>query len=119
VVNLQRLNPSKTYSLKDIKHRLKHINKIVNCGIHSGIPICCIRFYVSDWLWIVHDPRSSTWRSYWNQLEKKRKPIYNPKTKKVKYNFEYIPCPDCLKKNSFSKIKKCPKGSTCHKPGYQ
>lgn len=42
-----------------IEIRLKHIPKTIECGLHSGYPVCCIKFYISDkWLWAFGDGKT-------------------------------------------------------------
>lgn len=97
-----------------IKTRLKHMGKTIACGFHSGFPPCCIRFYITKWLWIPKDPKKSKFfKTYWKKMEKKRKLTYDKKTKKWKSNFGYIPCPTCLRYERFVEVKPCPKGSHC------
>jgi hypothetical protein len=54
------------------------------CGVHSGIPMCCIKFFVNEW------------PSY--SLEAHREHIAKAAEINGGENYGYIPCPDCLEK---------------------
>jgi hypothetical protein len=66
----------------------------INCGRHSGFPDCCIKFYVTQWIW--HDIDSKFRSDYFKRLDKVNAP-------------GYIPCPKCLKTQNFIEVKRCPK----------
>src|SRR6478736_3219291 len=57
------------------------------CGLHSGIPKCCMRFFVRVWTHVWHVP----------ELREQ----YLPKEKSI---FGYVPCPDCLAKGKVAKV---------------
>jgi hypothetical protein len=62
----------------------------IRCGQHSGIPACCIAFFIEDW------PRinSATPTPYTEALE-----LADP---------GYIACPTCLERGSFVKpLRRC------------
>ena len=103
-------------SLKGIEARLKHLKSTIACGFHSGIPACCIKFYITKWLWIekATTDKNDYFNKYWRKMNEKRKIILNPITNKIEYSFTYIPCPTCLKYERFVKIKSCPKNSKCY-----
>lgn len=73
----------------------KRIPGIINCGFHSGFPACCVKFYICDWIW-----RNDEEMYKYNKV--------------IPENVYYIPCPDCIKKNRFVKVKHY-KG--CRPPG--
>ena len=71
-----------------LRIKLRHIKNTVECGIHSGIPDCCIKYYVTKWMWLSDEAR--------------RKRI-----KRI-VGVGYVPCPQCLKKKKFvTTLKKC------------
>jgi hypothetical protein len=74
------------------------LNKIkidISCGIHSGFPPCCVKFFVTKWVW--HRFHKSN-NKHWDNI----RAIDS-------FDINYIPCPKCLKNKTFVKLKKCPK----------
>lgn len=67
----------------------------IHCGKHSGFPDCCIRFFITKWIWIWDDQNSKFMKSYRKRLRS--------------INAGYVPCSDCLKKKKFITVKNCPK----------
>lgn len=88
------------------KNTLKHLAIDVECGMHSGIPDCCIKFFVTVWVWVPKTRKSKTFRDYWNKMEKKYKYGKDTLDNGAKY-LGYIPCPSCLHKNNFIQVKDC------------
>ena len=86
---------------KDIKRILLHIPQTIKCGIHSGIPICCVQYYVSKRLWMTDKELLGDNA----QIQKLVGDLYS--------NFHYIPCPKCVKNKTIVKTKKCPAGTQC------
>ena len=78
-----------------IKWELNRCGDDIKCGFHSGIPACCIKYYVTVWKW----------------KSEKEWMIRNAKVSKVeekiKRNFYYIPCPDCLRIRNVIIVKPC------------
>jgi hypothetical protein len=62
------------------------------CGRHSGIPECCIDWFIGPWSSISIPGKA--WALYWKENDKAR-------------NVEYIRCPTCIKKSIVVKIKGC------------
>jgi hypothetical protein len=63
------------------------------CGRHSGIPDCCIHFFVGPWREIYNDaPRHD---EYWKRMEK------------ASPGAGYVLCPECIVDNRTIQIKKC------------
>lgn len=87
------------------------LNSVV-CGFHSGFPPCCIKHFLSKWMWACIDSHCSYFPEYHEKMEAKR--TMKKVGKGFRYNFEYIPCPTCLENETFVKCKKCPKG-TCQR----
>jgi hypothetical protein len=74
----------------------------IECGlVHSGIPACCVKYYITKRIWMPIKERDAD----------------NVKIRKITDNWKepvtYIPCPECLKRKRFVKVKRCPKG-TCY-----
>lgn len=65
----------------------------IECGVHSGIPVCCIAFYVQDWFKI------KVFTVYRREL--------NKFTKKHKFFIGYIPCPRCFLLERFVSLTPC------------
>jgi len=68
----------------------------IEMGRHSGIPACCVLFYVSVWL---HIYTREEGRVYWQRMH----------DVEVKENIDaqYIVCPNCLKRREFINIHRC------------
>ena len=74
--------------------RLSNIRYMVECGIHSGFPACCVQFYVTRFAWM----KSAKRQSY---------------SDKVGDCWGYIPCLECFKKGNVVKVLPCPADSHC------
>ena len=74
--------------------RLKHLRKTIECGLHSNIPPCCIKYYITKQIW-----RNGKEAALSNKLRQKNHNI----------TFKgYVPCPNCVKKRRrFNKLHKC------------
>jgi hypothetical protein len=61
----------------------------VRCGRHSGIPSCCMGWYVGPWRWI-----SGTWlrRFYFDRIPE---------------SFQHIGCPRCLWRSNAATVRDC------------
>ena len=72
-----------------------NISKMVDyhreCGKHSGIPECCIKWFIGPWSNI--RAHSWAWALYWRQNSKD-----NP---------SYIRCLTCIKNGVVVEIKEC------------
>jgi len=89
--NKLKKGPRVTFLLTEIPY-------IIQCGRHSGFPDCCIKFFVTKWIWAIDNPKSKLVKNYWDNNSK-----ISP---------GYIACPKCLKNKTFvRKINSCPK--TC------
>lgn len=67
----------------------------VDCGLHSGLPVCCIEFFVTAW-WPLAMLGQHEAMSCYNQLRAD-----------LGVSCDYIPCPDCLAKREFVKVERC------------
>ena len=65
----------------------------VECGLHSGFPECCIAFYMAVW-WPVPKGNPAI-RAYLASLDK------------LPAQPGYIPCPECLRRHRFVKVRRC------------
>lgn len=82
-------------------------------GVHSGIPFCCVTFFVLEWLpWA----RTGSEHPYAQDLEiaglgrvRQEEQIRRWKAgeKPVETPPEYVPCPDCLATGRFVSIHTC------------
>jgi hypothetical protein len=86
---------------KDIKRILLHIPNTINCGIHSGIPVCCVQYYVSKRLWMTDKDLLDDN----DGIQKLAGDLYS--------TIHYIPCPKCLNNKRIVKTNKCPSGTHC------
>jgi hypothetical protein len=79
--------------------RLNHLKNIVKCGTHSGFPPCCIQYYITVHMW-----RSDlAMVRYCNKAVNRGIEVRNKAP-------GYIPCPSCLEKGKFIRVRKCPAG---------
>lgn len=69
-----------------------HMAVNLACGIHSGIPICCIAYFVSEWIHFDNKTRYKRIRNF----------------RKLKLKVDYVPCPNCLTSRRFvKKLRQC------------
>ena len=83
----------------NIRARLEHLGATIACGLHSGIPECCVRFYACEWLWW-DVPRMS-----WNR----RHTMANSPG-----DHGYIPCLSCARTGYAVPLAPCPVGYCQH-----
>ncbi len=71
----------------------------IQYGKDSGIPDCCIDFFVNEWLYTSDNfPRLHiTYTNFITRIEKEQN-----------IRFEYIPCPNCIQNPKVLKNIKCP-----------
>lgn len=97
----------------DIEFLARKINRDIVCGFHSGFPPCCVKHYVTVWSFAYADPKCSYYAKHYSKMDKKTKYIMDRRGN-VKTNIGYIPCPKCLSKENFVKVKRCPKPKDCY-----
>jgi len=68
------------------------MNYHVECGRHSGIPECCINWFIGPWSAI--RTFSWAWSLYWRENNKG-------------VDVEYIRCLECIKDSVIVDIKEC------------
>ena len=100
----------KNQLLKKIKNvGIRHSNFLthdIKCGMHSGIPDCCIYFWITEYTsFTLYDTKLT--------MENSDRDKYFEKINKLDVigkRIGYIPCRKCLKSKNFAKVKKC----KCH-----
>lgn len=83
-----------TKERKELRKQLRMLWLHVEMGLHSNIPECCVHWFVTHWLWV--KPKEFD--------EVNRKIL---KLIKEGFYLGYIPCPDCIKKKKFVRVKIC------------
>jgi len=68
------------------------VNYHVECGRHSGIPECCINWFIGPWRAVL--TFGEEWAAYWKKNNKDE-------------GVEYIRCPECIKKSIVADLKGC------------
>jgi hypothetical protein len=84
-------------SLEKTDRHLNNIAYMIECGKHSGFPPCCIRFYISQKIWM--SDRASQ--------------RYSAKVARSGLGYRYMPCPKCLRQKHVVETLPCPTGSHC------
>jgi hypothetical protein len=69
------------------------------CGLHSGFPKCCIRFFVPSWMLGSHE-----------QIRVHATKLVSSAARMGKW-WGYIPCPECCLKEEPIEVLPCPEGS--------
>ena len=67
------------------------MNYHVECGRHSGIPECCIKWFIGPWRTVL--TFGEEWASYWQKNNRE--------------NVDYIRCLECIDKSIVVDIKEC------------
>lgn len=62
----------------------------IDCAAHSGIPPCCVLFYIGSWRW------------FSAQVAARYK-------SRIPAIFTHIPCPKCLQSGRTIRMRPCPK----------
>lgn len=83
-----------------IKRWIKKLLPAIECGLHSGFPICCILFYVSFWRLVPNNTRYA-YIVFGHKMATKlgvRSPVYMEDLDETVDLpvFNRIPCPFCL-----------------------
>jgi hypothetical protein len=79
----------------------QHVVHMIECGLHSGFPKCCIAFFVKVWWpWLLAIDQLST------RARASAMPAFNTYQK---WNGQpgYVPCPRCAIEKSFVKVIPC------------
>lgn len=73
----------------------------LRCGLHSGIPVCCIAWYLGPWRWMGYGraPKLREW--YFERIFKRGA-------------FDHIGCPKCLLLRRPVVVRDC----TCMQPDF-
>jgi hypothetical protein len=69
----------------------------VRCGLHSGIPACCIAWYLGPWRLVGYGRAPRIRRTYFELLD----------------GFGHIACPLCFLKGRVVEVREC----DCHSAG--
>jgi hypothetical protein len=88
---------NRNLSNADILNRLLYLQNAIECGIHSNIPACCIKFFITEKMWM----QNRKCKNYYNKM----------KDVAVKFGFKwwgYIPCNTCLNSANVVKLRQCP-----------
>jgi len=64
---------------------------VIRCGLHSGFPRCCIRFFIGPW----------------SRMSVEEHQLYIATTPAA----GYVRCPDCVASDRRVQVKSCPVGS--------
>jgi hypothetical protein len=87
------------YRQQYLSSRLSQLSEIVDCGRHSGIPECCISYYIVRLLSFTEK----------QEYDRKKKCIFFEVMADKK--FEYVACPECAENGKFIELKECPEDS--------
>ncbi len=70
----------------------------IRCGIDSGIPACCILWFIGSWRFL--------WVSKSDHVQRVR--VWYLRTMRQDREFEHIPCPLCLLRDRPVAVRKTP-----------
>lgn len=87
---------------EEVLVRLNTLQSIIECGQHSGFLPCCIKFYVTEKIWMSITRRDN----YAAKIDRREKELGR--------EWNYIPCRVCLKNGIIVTSLPCPNGITCH-----
>ena len=79
---------------------------LVECGLHSGFPPCCVAFFVQVW-WPTHmmEGRSPKLRETRALMSDYRRVL--DRQRKDHSQLSYIPCPKCVLTKKFVTMRRC------------
>lgn len=80
---------------------LQNIGRMVECGVHSGLPACCVKFFITDITWMT----STQSRNYRGKIKLR--------SDALGIVWGYIPCSNCLRDGKVVKVLPCPENSHC------
>lgn len=106
---MRRVISRERLSEASIRTRLEDMHRTIACGLHSGIPPCCVAFYVRTWLWQSRGGAITRFADrYLRRLDRDPDRLW----------CGYIPCPGCLRALERgarpAKVRACPAGAECH-----
>jgi hypothetical protein len=67
----------------------RQLQATIDCGAHSGIPSCCVLFYIGSWRWLSAQD-AAKYKSH------------------VPTTFTHIPCPKCVQSGRTIRMRPCP-----------
>ena len=74
-------------------------------GVHSKIPMCCIAFFVTEWVpWVIAYGRNLPHPHEADMLFRGLATLEHAKSGKPP---QYVPCPDCLREKRFVETHEC------------
>jgi len=87
----------------DLADHLACFARDVECGLHSGIPPCCVLFYVAEWRPLVHE------------LGNDHPAVAAHSRRMFRVRPGYVPCPACMRRGAFVRIRDmgCCEGRGC------
>jgi hypothetical protein len=68
----------------------QQLQATIDCAAHSGIPACCVLFYIGSWRWFSAQD-AAKYRS------------------RIPATFTHIPCPKCLQSGRTIRMRRCRK----------
>lgn len=91
---------------------IEGLSQIVRCGIHSGIPSCCILFYlmflfVWDLAFGALEPCNDKGCRVCTEAVPAARRIVRAYNRVVPKKVHYNPCPDCLEERKFVRLLSC------------
>lgn len=70
----------------------------IECGLHSGFPLCCVVFFVKVWGPFVMDV---------DDADRALSESYHAWLSNMECSVGYVPCPKCVIDETFVKVKSC------------
>jgi len=80
---------------KPLRGAWRNLIHDIRCGIHSGIPACCIAFFVGHWAHGFSEDKQAQY------ITRHRKKLREAGL------MGYVACPDCLETKNFTTLKPC------------
>lgn len=84
---------------------MNEIERDIAMGLHSGIPACCVLFYVGPWRSVFYTSPTKASKAHWAKLARAWRALGR--------NIQYIACPRCLREKRFVRIHHCGPQKTC------
>lgn len=102
-ISVESQEVAKLLSKLHLRRRDKQVLDDITCGLHSGIPECCVAFYLLMWQPAVHAEKALAD----TMLDASSLFKFNAHYRKLLGPCGYVRCPACILAKRVVKVKAC------------
>jgi hypothetical protein len=86
----------------------------VECGLHSGIPPCCVLWYAAECREAIMQAHADGNRVAMRRFDAYRDKVDRVAARRGIRGWGYVPCPLCLRSGRVVRLRRCPTGPRMH-----